>query len=85
MPQAVIFMVAALVAAVVFSAVLMIGNVKLFGPSSAGDRGQASAAVLSSERSWLQQRLAQSGHLEPAVLSARDWESQRLQQSGAFE
>lgn len=85
MPQAVIFMVAALVAAVVVSALLMIGNVNLFGPSSAGDRGEASAAVLSSERSWLQQRLAQSGHLEPAVRSARDWESQRLQQSGAFE
>ena len=84
-PQTVIFMVAALVAAVVVSAVLMAGNVNLFGPSSVGDRGEASAAVLRSERSWFQQRLAQSGQLEPAVGSARDWERQRLQQSGAFE
>ena len=71
--------------AVVVSAVLMVSNFNLFSPSSAGDRGEASVAVLRSERSWLQQRLAQSGHLEPAVRSARDWERQRLQQSGAFE
>ena len=84
-PQAVIFMVAALVAAVVVSAVLMVGNLNLFGPSSAGDRGAASTAVLRSERSWLDQRLAQSGHVDPAVRSAREWERQRLQQSGASE
>ncbi len=84
-PQAVIFMVAALVAAVVVSAVLMVGNFNLFGPSIVGDHGEASAAVLRSEQSWLQQRLAQSGEFEPAVRSARDWERQRLQQSGAFE
>lgn len=84
-PQAVIFMIAALVAVVVVSAVLMVGNVNPFGPSTAGDRGEVSAAVLDSERSWLHQRLVQSGHLEPAVRSARDWERQRLQQSGAFE
>ena len=84
-PQAVIFMVAALVAAVAVSAVLMAGSFNLFGPSGAGGRGEASAAVLRSERSWLQQQLAQGGHVEPAVRSAHDWERQRLQQSGAFE
>lgn len=84
-PQAVIYMVAALIAAVVISATLMAGNFNLFGPSAAGDRGEASAAVLRSERSWFQQRLVQSGHTDPAVRSASDWERQRLQQSGAFE
>ena len=84
-PHAVIFMVATLVAAVVVSAVLMVGNVNLFGPSGAIDRGEASTAVLRSERSWIQQRLAERGHVDPAVRSAREWEGQRLQQSGAFE
>lgn len=84
-PQAVLFMVATLVAAVVVSAVLMAGNFNLFGPSLAGSRGEATPAVLRSERSWFEQRLEQSGQIDPAVRSARDWERQRLQQSGAFE
>lgn len=84
-PQAVIIMVAALIAAVVVSAVLTVGSFNLFGPSAVGGRGEATPAVLRSERSWALQRLAQSGHVDPAGRSAREWERQRLQQSGAFE
>lgn len=84
-PQAAIFMAAALIAAAVLSATLLIGNFNLFGPSATGVRGQATPAVLLSERNWLEQRLEQGGQIDPAVRSAREWERQRLQQSGAFE
>lgn len=83
-PQSFTYVVAALVAALVLSATLAIGNFGFLGPSTPNVTGAASPAVLRSEASWLSQRLAQSGYIEPSVRSARAWELERLQQSGAF-
>ena len=82
-PQAAIYFAAALVASVVISAMLVIGNVQLFGPSNGGG-GAASPHVLRSEAMWITERLAQSGYLDPATRSAREWERQRRQQSSGF-
>lgn len=82
-PQAAIYFAAALVASVVISALLVIGNVQLFGPSTDG-RGDASLQVLRSEAMWMTERLTQSGYLDPATRSAREWERQRGQQSSGF-
>ena len=82
LPQAVIYLAAALVAAVVLSVMLVTGNFQLFGAAEPEFR-QPTQAVLQSEANWLEQRLAQGGYIEPAVRSAREWERQRLQQSGA--
>jgi hypothetical protein len=80
-PQAAIYFAAALVASLVISAMLLTGNVQIFGPSTSG-RGEASPHVLRSEAMWMTERLAQSGSLDPATRSAREWERQRRQQSG---
>jgi hypothetical protein len=80
--QPFIYLVAALIAALVLGATMAIGNFGFFGPSTPNTTGAASPAVLRSEASWLSQRLAQSGYIEPAVRSARAWEYERLQQSG---
>lgn len=81
--QAAIYFAAALIAAVVISAMLLIGNVRLFGPSTDGG-GTASPHVLRSEAMWMTERLAQSGYIDPATRSAREWERQRRQQSSGF-
>lgn len=81
-PQAVILFAAAVLAALVLSAMLATGILQPFGPSTPELR-QPSQAVLQSEASWLSQRLAQNGYIDPATRSAREWERQRLQQSGA--
>jgi hypothetical protein len=83
-PESFPYGIAALVATLVISATLAIGNLQFSGLSMPGTRGDASPAVLRSEANWLSQRLAQSGYIEPAVRSARAWEAERLQQSGAF-
>ncbi len=83
-PQTIVYGAAALVAAVVISATLTIGNLDIFGPASRGGNDVPSQAVLRSEASWLTQRLAQSGFIEPSVRSARFWEAERLQQSAAY-
>jgi hypothetical protein len=82
-PQAAIYFAAALIASVVISAMLLIGNVRLFGPSTDGG-GAASPHVLRSEAMWMTERLAQSGYIDPATRSAREWERQRRQQSSGF-
>jgi len=79
-PQAAIYFAAALIASVVISAMLVIGNVQLFGPSN-GAGGEVSPHVLRSEAMWMAERLAQSGYIDPATQSAREWERQRHQQS----
>lgn len=81
-PQAAIFFAAALVASLVISALLVIGTIQPFGPSTSG--GETSPHVLRSEAMWMTERLAQSGYLDPATRSARDWERQRRQQSSGF-
>lgn len=80
-PQAVMYLAAALIAGLVLSGLLMIGNFQLLGPSTPEVR-QPSQAVLQSEANWFEQRLAESGHIDPATRSAREWEHQRRQQSG---
>ena len=80
-PQAAIYFAAAMIAGLILSAALLIGNFQLFGPSTPELR-QPSQAVLQSEASWLQQRLAESGYVDPATRSAREWERQRHQQGG---
>lgn len=82
-PQAAIYFAGALVASLVISALLVIGNIQPFGPSSGGG-GEASPHVLRSEAMWMTERLAQSGYLDPATRSAREWERQRRQQSSGF-
>ena len=82
-PQAAIYFAAALVASLVISAALVIGNIQPFGPSTSG-RGDASPHVLRSEAMWMTERLAQSGYLDPATRSANEWERQRHQQSSGF-
>lgn len=82
-PRAAIIFAAALVASVVISAMLVIGSIQLFGPSTGGG-GAVSAHVLRSEAMWMSERLAQGGYLDPATRSAREWERQRRLQSSGF-
>ena len=82
-PLALVYGAGALAAALVVSAAVTIGSFDLFGPSSPTTRNTPSSAVLRSEASWMTQRLAQSGYIEPSVRSATEWERQRLQQTPA--
>jgi hypothetical protein len=81
-PQAAIFLAAAVIAGLVVTAALMIGELQLFGGASTPELRQPSQAVLQSEAMWLEQRLAEGGYIDPATRSAREWEDQRRQQSG---
>ena len=80
-PQTLVYGAAAMLAALAVSAVVAINGVDFFGPSSRAPQSPPGEAVLRSEASWMAQRLAQSGYIEPAVRSARMWEYQRLQQT----
>ena len=79
-PQAFVYGGGALIAALVVSAAAAIGGLD-FGAAAPGAPQEPSSAVLRSEASWMAQRLAQSGSIEPSVRSARQWEYQRLQQT----
>ena len=82
-PQAAIYFAAALIASVIISATLLIGNVRLFGPA-ADPPGTLSPEVLRSARMWEAERLAQMGYVDPVRESRREWERQRRQQSGGY-
>lgn len=82
-PQAAIYFAAALIASVVISATLLIGNVRLFG-LEADPPGTLSPAVLRSARMWEAERRAQMGYVDPVLESGREWERQRRQQSSGF-
>ena len=80
-PLALVYGAGALVAALVVSAVVLLGSFEYFGPATPATPEVPTPAVLRSEASWMTQRLAQSGYIEPSVRSAQMWERQRLQQT----
>lgn len=88
-PHTVIYIAAALAAAIILGAVVALGSfgqVRLEQPANpAVDRGERSPAVLQSGRDWQLQREQQSGYVDQVIQAGRDWEKQRRQQSGVSD
>ena len=85
-PQAAIYLFAALAAATLVMVIVLAGALGPFSVRApATDRIQIDPAVIESGRQWELQRKAQSGYVDPVIQAGRDWEQQRKQQSGASD
>jgi hypothetical protein len=75
---------AALVVAVVITAMITTGTLHLFGAQATPvSHSAVTPAVLQAGRDWERQQQAQGGFVDPAIRSAQSWERQRAQQNGA--
>jgi hypothetical protein len=85
-PQSAFYLAAAVVAAIVLSAMVATGSLNLFeARAPIVDRGGVNPAVIQAEREWERQRHQQSGYVDPLIKAGQEWERQRQQQSGAAE
>jgi len=86
LPQSAFYLAAALVAAIILSAMLATGTLNILGARAPiVDRVQVDPAVIQAGRAWERERLAQGGYVDPVRQSGQDWEQQRGQQGGASE
>jgi hypothetical protein len=84
--QAAIYSAAALISAIVLTAMVGTGTLNIFGvgSSSVAPDG-ANPALLQAGHDWEVQRRQQMGEVDPLVKYGQDWERQRRQQSGSSE
>jgi hypothetical protein len=82
-PHVALYFAAALVVAIVVTAMVTTNTLNLFGAQApAVQRLQLDPGVVQSGAEWERQRLAQSLQFDPVRQAGADWESQRRQQSG---
>ena len=85
-PQAASYLIAALAAAILITAIAAIAAFGLFNVQAPDLEGvRVNQAVLDSGAQWELERRAQSGYVDPVLDSGDDWERQRDQQSGGSE
>ena len=85
-PQAANYIVAAMAAAILVTAIVAIAAFGLFRVQAPDLDGLGvNQAVLDSGAQWELERRAQSGYVDPVLESGDDWERQRDQQSGGSE
>ena len=86
LPQAASYLIAAMAAAILVTAIVAISAFGLFRVQAPDFEGlQVDQAVLDSGAQWELERRAQSGYVDSVVESGDEWERQRDQQSGASE
>ncbi|MEO8510012.1 MAG: hypothetical protein ABI534_02100 [Chloroflexota bacterium] len=83
-PQSAVFIVLAVLVAVMLAAIAAFAILDPFGlRAPAISEVRTTPAVIDSGRQWEFQRLQQGGYVNPVLDSGRQWEIERLQQSGA--
>ena len=86
LPQAAMYFIAAVAAAILVTAIVAFAAFGLLGAQAPGvDRLQVDPAVLDAGAQWELERRAQSGYGDPVLESGDEWERQRDQQSGGSE